>query len=104
MKKQRVIKMGAISYAKMIRLMLEGEYSCEELADLTGLHYVTVLQYTRELHLAGAAHISEWRKDRLDRDNVRIYKIGHSFDMPRFRLSHKERQRRYKARKKAEAV
>ena len=102
--KQRQIKMGAISYAKMIRLMLEGEYSCEELASLTGLHYVTVLQYTRELHRAGATHISEWRKDRLDRDNVRIYKIGHSFDMPRFRMAGKERQRRYKARKKAEVV
>ena len=102
--KQRQIKMGAISYAKMIRLMLEGEYSCEELANVTGLHYVTVLQYTRELHRAGAVHISEWRKDRLGRDNVKIYKIGRSFDMPRFRMSGAERQRRYKARKKVEVT
>lgn len=104
MKKQRQIKMGAISYAKMVRLLLEGEYSCLELAELTGLHYVTVLQYTRELHRAGAAHISEWRKDKLDRDNVKIYKIGHSFDMKRARVSDREKARRYRVRKKAGLV
>lgn len=104
MKKQRQIKMGAISYAKMVRLLLDGEFSCIELADMTGLHYVTVLQYTRELHRAGAVHISEWRKDRMDRDNVKIYKIGHSFDMKRARISDKEKARRYRVRKKAGLV
>lgn len=104
MKKKRQIKINAITQSRLIRLLLEGEYTCLELSELTGLHYVTVLQYTRELHRAGAAHISEWRKDRLNRDNVKIYKIGHSFDAKRMRLSDREKARRYRARKKAGLV
>ncbi len=49
------IKVGALTYAQLIKFMLEGEHTCHELAELTGLHYVTVLQYTRELYAAGAA-------------------------------------------------
>lgn len=56
-KNARCIKINAISQAHLIALMLDGIYTCKELAEETGLHYVTVLQYTRELHRAGAAYI-----------------------------------------------
>lgn len=95
-----MIKMGAISYAKMIKAMLPGDKTCQELAEITGLHYVTVLQYTRELHREGAAHIVAWEKDRMHRDSLKIYKIGTGFDAKRFRLSDRERQRRYRERQK----
>lgn len=85
--KKRQIKMGAISYAKMAALMLDGVYTCQELADETGLSYVTVLQYTRELHLAGAAHVSGWEKDALGRDTVRIYGLGRGKDAPKEKKS-----------------
>jgi hypothetical protein len=62
-KGKRMIKMGAICYAQMIKLLSEGTYNCREIAGLTGLHYVTVLQYTRELYLADAVHIHMWDKD-----------------------------------------
>lgn len=72
----RQIKMGAISYGKMCALMCEGIYSCAEIADMIGLHYTTVLHYTRELHRAGAAHITAWETDVRGRQCVRIYKLG----------------------------
>ena len=53
---------NAITQAHLIKLLLEGDYTCQELADETGLHYVTVLQYTRELYRAGAAYIVRWDK------------------------------------------
>lgn len=99
-KQNRMIKMGAISYAKLIKAMMTGDKTCQELADITGLHYVTVLQYTRELHKEGAAHIVAWEKDRMHRDALKIYKIGTGFDAKRFRLSDRERQRRYRERQK----
>lgn len=79
----RQVKMGAISYGAMCRLMCEGVYSCAEIAEMTGLHYVTVLQYTREIHKAGAAHIASWETDSRGRDCVRIYKLGEGADAKR---------------------
>lgn len=53
-KGRRIVKINAMSQVKLIALMLDGVYTCEQLAEGTGLHYVTVLQYTRELHRAKA--------------------------------------------------
>ena len=82
-KNRRIIKINAITQAHLIKLLLEGTYTCQELADETGLHYVTVLHYTRELHRAGAAHIASWEKDLRGRDLVKIYKLGVGRDAKR---------------------
>lgn len=101
MRKQ--IKVGALTYAQLIKHMFEGIYSCQELADHTGLHYVTVLQYTRELHRAGAAHICGWEKDNRGRDAVKLYKIGPGPDAPRSKLTAVQRTTRSRAKKKSAA-
>ncbi|CAB4241025.1 hypothetical protein UFOVP56_52 [uncultured Caudovirales phage] len=95
---KRQVKMGAISYAAMAKMMIEGDYSCMEIAEETGLHYVTVLQYTRELHRAGAAYVHHWDKDRMGRDTVRIYKLGVGKDKPRSRMSSAERCARHRVK------
>jgi predicted ArsR family transcriptional regulator len=96
---KRLIKINAITQAQLIKLLLEGTYSCAELAEMTGLHYVTVLQYTRELHRAGAAHICMWDKDGRGRDLTKIYKLGVGKDVKRQRMTGAEKQRKYKAKK-----
>ena len=97
---KRIVKINAILQAKLIKLLLEGTYTCQELAEMTGLHYVTVLQYTRELHREGAAHICGWHEDQQGRQLIKIYKIGAGKDVKRKRLTMYERQVRYRARKK----
>lgn len=99
-KNKRMIKINAILQAQLIKLLLEGTYTCAELAEMTGLHYVTVLQYTRELHRAGAAHIAEWEKDWRGRDLAKIYKLGAGKDKPRQKKTQAERQIAYRAKKK----
>lgn len=99
-KGKRMIKINAITQAHLIKLLLEGTYTCQELANETGLHYVTVLQYTRELHRAGAAHISGWEKDPRGRDLAKIYKLGEGNDKRRHRKSDAEKQVAYRAKKK----
>jgi len=94
LKGRRVIKVGALTYAQLIKYMLEGMHNCQELAELTGLHYVTVLQYTRELHRAGAAHISTWEKDTRGRDVIKVYSLGPGKDKPRQKLTQNERMAR----------
>jgi predicted ArsR family transcriptional regulator len=97
-KGKRVIKVNAITQAQLIKLLLEGTYTCVELAEMTGLHYVTVLQYTRELHRAGAAHICAWEKDVRGRDILKIYKLGAGRDAKRQRMTEAQKQARYRAK------
>lgn len=99
-KNTRIIKINAITQAKLIAAMLDGIYTCEDLAELTGLHYVTVLQYTRELHREGAAHINSWEKDSRGRDSIKVYKIGRAKDAKRAKLTAAQRQARHRAKVK----
>lgn len=96
------MKINAFTQARLIRLLLDGDRTCTELAEETGLHYVTVLQYTRELHRAGAAHICGWEKDARGRDNTKIYKIGRGKDRPRSKRTAAERAASY--RKKQQMI
>lgn len=100
----RQVKINAYSYAQLIKLMFEGTYNCQELANETGLHYVTVLQYTRELYRAGAAHICAWEKDIRGRDVIKVYKLGPGKDAKREKMSKAERQRRSRAKKQTLAL
>lgn len=95
------VKMGAVLYGRMVEMMLHGTFSCAEIAEETGLHYVTVLEYARELYRAGAAHIAHWDKDRRGRDVIKIYKIGKGQDAKRHSLTRAERSERYRLKKKA---
>lgn len=98
-KGRRVIKINAITQAQLIKLLLDGVYTCHELAEQTGLHYVTVLQYTRELHLVGAAHICAWDKDIKGRDAIKIYKLGEGKDARRKKMSSAQRQAKSRQKK-----
>ena len=101
---KRQIKINAITQAQLIKLLLEGIYSCRELAEHSGLHYVTVLQYTRELHRVGAAHISSWEKDDRGRDVIKVYKLGAGKDAKRQRMTQAERQQKRRAKKRMAEV
>ena len=100
-KSKRIIKINAITQAHLIKLLLDGQFNCQELAAETGLHYVTVLQYTRELHRAGAAYICRWEKDRRGRDIKKIYKIGEGQDARRKKITGQQRQANCRAREAA---
>lgn len=99
-KGKKIIKINAISLAQLIKHMLDGTYTCQELAEHTGLHYVTVLHYTREMHAAGAAHICCWEKDSYGRDSIKVYKIGEGKDAKRQKMTVNQRQQRYRSKLK----
>lgn len=101
LKGRKIVKVGKLTTALLIKHLLEGTYSCTELAELTGLHYVTVLEYTRAMHRIGACHISSWEKDCRGRDVIRIYKLGAGRDAKREKLSGAERQARTREKRKA---
>jgi hypothetical protein len=101
---KRIVKINAYSYAHLIKLLLDGIYTCEELAQETGLHYVTVLHYCRELYRAKAVHIGSWGMDRTGRDSLKIYKIGAGRDAQRRRMTRAEIARRYRSKRQSQML
>jgi hypothetical protein len=93
--------MGAVLYAQMCAIMLAGDLTCQEIADETGLHLVTVYQYTREMHRFGAAHIVRYEADARGRHIIKIYKLGKGRDATRTKLTQAERQKRMRDKRRA---
>lgn len=79
--------------------MMDGTRTCRELAEETGLHILTVYDYTYHLHKSGAAFIVTW--DGEGRHQTRIYMIGRGKDAPRPSKSRKQIAEDYRARKTA---
>lgn len=88
-----------MTFAILVKLLYEGTRTCAELAEETGLHKLTIYDWTRELHRQGVIHICMWEGE--GRASTRIFKFGPGKDAPR---PVKERSRihaEYRARKNA---
>lgn len=91
-KGRKVVKVNAMSYAKLMRLLLDGGYTLQELAEETGLHYTTVCDYTTALYKEKAIHIAGWAPDARGRVCNKVYKIGVEKDAKRNPVTKAERQ------------
>lgn len=97
------MKINAMMFARMMKMLTdESGQSIYDIVDETGLHYVTVQRYLRELHKAGAIYIRAWQKDAHGRDAIRVYTIGSRPDARRKRMTGAERQAR--SRRKREML
>lgn len=96
-----MLKVNAMSQAHLIRALLVGDMTLSELAEETGLHYVTVREYCSALHKAGAAHIARWEPDARGRHIIKVYRLGQGKDATRPKMTQSERQARLRARKRA---
>ncbi len=103
-KRRNTIKVNAMAYSHLIKALFTGDHTCEELAQITGLHRLTIYQYCRELHKVRAVHICRREPDLLGRHNVKIYKLGEAKDAPRVRMTGAERQAATRARAKAKEL
>jgi len=93
-------KVGAMSYAKLLKAMVPGTLTCIELADEVGLHVLTVYDYTKAMHKEGAIHIADWDTDAMGRENIRIYRLGPGKDAVARRKPRSLISAEYRARKK----
>ena len=98
------IRTGALAFANLIKALIPGDMNCHELAEESGLTYLTVLHHCRALHKVGAIHIARRDPDSWGRHNILVYKLGAGKDAPRVRLSRSEHNQRYRAKVKAAAV
>lgn len=82
-----------ISLIELIKALELGIYSCEELAEQSGLHYTTVLAFCRAAHRNKLIHIHMWEKDSRGRDAIRIFKWGKGVNAKRSAKTPAERQK-----------
>lgn len=92
-------KVNALIFSMLVKLLYEGTRTCAELAEETGLHKLTVYDWTREMHRQGIIHICMW--DGEGRTSVRIFKMGPGRDAKRPTKTRDQISAEYKARKKA---
>ena len=100
-----MIKINGMSFALLVKALRIGDKSLTDLAAASGLHYLTVAYYVRELHKIGEVHVSHLRADTLGRMAVKLYTLGPGIDAKRDPMSARERKQRQRAREsRAEAV
>lgn len=97
-------RINQLSNAKLIRLLLEGELSCEALAAESGIHYTTVLSYVAALRQEGAVFIDHYEPDSRGALRVKIFKLGMGTDALPPVFTDAERSKRYRNNKKAQAL
>lgn len=99
-KKSSRINVGAMTYAKLIKYLMDGTMSMRELAEATGLHYMTVQAYIAALHKEGVVHIAAWEQDSIKRHSIRIYMLGEGKDASKEVAGEKRLAADYRARER----
>jgi predicted ArsR family transcriptional regulator len=97
---RRFTKIGAMSYAILLKYLAEGTRDCQELAEAVGLHVLTVYDYTKAMYKQGVIHICAWETDSLGRCNVRIYMLGKGKDAIKSKKSRIQISADWRARQK----
>jgi hypothetical protein len=97
---RKYTKVGAMSYAILLKHLAEGVYTCHELADVVGLHVLTVYDYTKAMYKQGVIHICAWENDALGRCSIRIYMLGAGKDAAKGTKTRIQISADYRARQK----
>lgn len=97
--KRKKARINHISILELIKVLEPGTLTCKELAEESGLHYVTVLEFCRTAHRRKMIHLAMFEKDSRGRDTVKIYKWGKGTDAKRTSISAKDRSAAYRKKK-----
>jgi predicted ArsR family transcriptional regulator len=99
-----VIRINALSFAKLVRCVVDDPATADEAAEETGLHPKTASRYLRALHRERLIHVCQWEKDALGRDRIPVYAFGSKRDRPKAKRTAAERHRAYRAQLKLRAM
>lgn len=102
--KRKKARINHISILELIRALEPGTMTAKELAEESGLHYVTVLEFCRLARRQNMIHIAMFEKDTRGRDIVKIYKWGRGADAKRTRIPDKVKSAAYRKRKEQMAM
>lgn len=101
MTRRVVVKINALSYAKMIAALIQCPATVQELAEETGLHHLTVAIHVRALYKEKVIRIGGWDHDSMGRQQIKVWAWGKGEDAPkREPKTNAQIKRRARARRK----
>jgi predicted transcriptional regulator len=72
------VRVSALTFAMMLECLMHKEgVTCKEIAKETGLHYTTVLIYTKMLWKRKIIHIAGWCEDSRGRKQKKLYAFSY---------------------------
>ena len=95
-----MIKINQESYCIIIKLLLAGDQTIDALQEATGLHRVTLQSFTRCLRKHKIIYVCDWEPDSMGRDAFAVFRIGAKKDKSRYKVSAKDRTKKYRENKK----
>ena len=103
MKKNRPLaKINALSYAALIRELIEVPSSYHDLAEATGLAYTTIREAIYAWHIQKIVFVAGYKEDVLGRRSIKLWSFGlDRKDCKPLRYTPAERQKRHRQKKKA---
>jgi hypothetical protein len=97
-------KVNQESYALIFKALLSEPMSIDAMQNLTGLHRQTLHKLMRCFKRHKIVYISDWEQDTYGRDSKAVYAIGEKKDKRRYCMTHAERAKRYRDRKKIKLI
>ena len=94
-------KINHITYALILRELLDGEISAYDAVEVSGIHIKTAQEFMRTLKAYKVVHICSWEPNTRGIDTTPVYKLGPGKDKPRRKKSVAERMRVCRAKKAA---
>lgn len=94
------VKINALTYAILLRELIDGDKNCHELAEASGLHIQTVYDHTKEMYKQGVIHVHDWETDTKGRCSVRIYMLRPGKDAKKYTKSRQQVSADYRTRQK----
>lgn len=84
---KRPIKINALAVAKVMKSLLDGPCSINELRDVSGLGLNTISRYLNAMVKEKCVHVSAWEKDSMGRDALRVFSLGYGVTAKKTRKS-----------------
>lgn len=69
--------------AKLIKLLLRGLSSTQDIANETGMDYETVRPMIKELRAEKVVRVGSWRLDSMGRASIAVWELGEGPDAPK---------------------
>lgn len=80
---KKQMKVNHIAYAVMLRELLVGPCTDQELADASGLFVLTVHRWMRVMRKYKVVHIAAWEKDARGAHTIPVHALGEGRDVKR---------------------
>lgn len=96
-----MLKVNADAFARLVAFLSEDRpRSYADLADLTGLHYRTVLDYVNALRKHRQVYVARWERDTRNQFRIPLFLLGAQPDAPRPKMTPAQRQQRLRDRRR----